>query len=26
VKAATYHQLRVGRDGGGWLAEVYLDV
>ncbi|HET6751334.1 MAG TPA: archease [Actinomycetes bacterium] len=26
VKAATYHQLRVARDGGGWLAEVYLDV
>jgi SHS2 domain-containing protein len=26
VKAATYHQLRVGRDGGGWLGEVYLDV
>jgi SHS2 domain-containing protein len=27
VKAATYHQLRVEPDpGGGWLAEVYLDV
>jgi SHS2 domain-containing protein len=26
VKAATYHRLRVGRDDGGWLAEVYLDV
>lgn len=26
VKAATYHQLRVGRHDGGWLAEVYLDV
>jgi SHS2 domain-containing protein len=26
VKAATYHRLRVERDGGGWLAEVYLDV
>jgi SHS2 domain-containing protein len=26
VKAATYHQLRVVPDGGGWLAEVYLDV
>jgi SHS2 domain-containing protein len=26
VKAVTYHQLRVARDGGGWLAEVYLDV
>jgi SHS2 domain-containing protein len=26
VKAVTYHQLRVARDGPGWLAEVYLDV
>jgi SHS2 domain-containing protein len=27
VKAVTYHRLRVERDpGGGWLAEVYLDV
>jgi SHS2 domain-containing protein len=26
VKAATYHRLRVERDDGGWLAEVYLDV
>ena len=26
VKAVTYHRLRVGRDDGGWLAEVYLDV
>jgi SHS2 domain-containing protein len=27
VKAATYHRLRVEPDpGGGWLAEVYLDV
>jgi SHS2 domain-containing protein len=26
VKAVTYHQLRVAREGGGWLAEVYLDV
>jgi SHS2 domain-containing protein len=26
VKAATYHRLRVDRDDGGWLAEVYLDV
>jgi protein archease len=26
VKAVTYHRLRVGRDTGGWLAEVYLDV
>jgi SHS2 domain-containing protein len=26
VKAVTYHQLRVARDGAGWVAEVYLDV
>ena len=26
VKAVSYHRLRVGRDAGGWLAEVYLDV
>jgi SHS2 domain-containing protein len=26
VKAVTYHQLRVAPEGGGWLAEVYLDV
>ncbi|HYY81011.1 MAG TPA: archease [Actinomycetes bacterium] len=26
VKAATYHRLRVERQPGGWLAEVYLDV
>jgi SHS2 domain-containing protein len=26
VKAVTYHQLRVARDGDGWFAEVYLDV
>ncbi len=26
VKAVTYHQLRVERWAGGWLAEVYLDV
>jgi SHS2 domain-containing protein len=26
VKAVTYHRLRVARDAGGWLAEVYLDV
>jgi SHS2 domain-containing protein len=27
VKAVTYHRLRVEADpGGGWLAEVYLDV
>ncbi|HEX6676479.1 MAG TPA: archease [Actinomycetes bacterium] len=26
VKAVTYHRLRVVPDGGGWLAELYLDV
>lgn len=26
VKAATYHQLKVARDGEGWVAEIYLDV
>lgn len=26
VKAATYHQLKVARDGDGWVAEIYLDV
>jgi SHS2 domain-containing protein len=26
VKAVTYHQIKVARDGEGWLAEVYLDV
>jgi len=27
VKAVTYHRLRVEPDpGGGWVAEVYLDV
>jgi SHS2 domain-containing protein len=26
VKAVTYHQLRVERRPGGWLAEFYLDV
>lgn len=27
VKAATYHQLEVGRDGdGSWFARIYLDV
>jgi len=27
VKAATYHQLEVGRDGDGfWFARIYLDV
>jgi SHS2 domain-containing protein len=26
VKAITYHQLRVERDGEGWVAELYVDV
>ena len=26
VKAVTWHQLRIARDGNGWLAEVYLDI
>jgi SHS2 domain-containing protein len=26
VKAVTYHRLRVGRDAGGWAADVFLDV
>jgi SHS2 domain-containing protein len=26
VKAVTYHRLRVGRDAGGWVADVFLDV
>jgi SHS2 domain-containing protein len=26
VKAATFHQLRLARDGNGWTAEVFLDV
>jgi SHS2 domain-containing protein len=26
VKAVTYHQLRVEREDGGWVAEVYVDV
>jgi SHS2 domain-containing protein len=26
VKAVTYHQLRVAREGEGWVAEVYLDI
>jgi SHS2 domain-containing protein len=26
VKAVTYHRLHVGREDGGWRAEVYLDV
>lgn len=26
VKAATYHQLRLTHDDGGWVGEIYLDV
>ena len=26
VKAVTYHRLRVQKQGGGWLARVYLDL
>jgi SHS2 domain-containing protein len=26
VKGVTYHQLKIERDGKGWLCEVYLDV
>jgi SHS2 domain-containing protein len=26
VKAATFHQLRLGSSGGGWMAEVFLDI
>jgi len=26
VKAVTYHQLRIAREGGGWLGRVILDV
>jgi SHS2 domain-containing protein len=26
VKAVTYHQLRVAREGDRWVAEVYLDI
>jgi SHS2 domain-containing protein len=26
VKAVTWHQLRIARHDGGWLAEVYLDI
>jgi SHS2 domain-containing protein len=26
VKAVTYHQLKIEQGGGGWLAEVYLDI
>ncbi len=26
VKAATYHQLRIEREAGDWVAEFYLDI
>lgn len=26
VKAVTWHQLKIARHNGGWLAEVYLDI
>lgn len=26
VKAVTYHQLKVEREGEGWVAEVFLDI
>jgi SHS2 domain-containing protein len=26
VKAVTYHELKVARDGDGWLAEVIVDI
>lgn len=26
VKAVTYHQLKIEQAGGGWIAEVYLDI
>ncbi|HTQ55746.1 MAG TPA: archease [Bryobacteraceae bacterium] len=26
VKAVTWHQLRIARHNGGWMAEVYLDI
>jgi SHS2 domain-containing protein len=26
VKAVTYHQLKIERRGGMWVAEVYLDI
>jgi SHS2 domain-containing protein len=26
VKAATFHQLRLANDDGGWVAEVFLDI
>lgn len=26
VKAVTWHQLKIARSDGGWMAEVYLDI
>ena len=26
IKAATYHRLRVARENGSWVGEIYLDV
>ncbi len=26
IKAATYHQLRIAREDGGWVAEAYVDI
>ena len=26
VKAVTWHQLRIARNDGGWMADVYLDI
>lgn len=26
VKGVTYHQLRIGQDGEGWWAQVFLDI
>ncbi|MFB3829804.1 MAG: archease [Bryobacteraceae bacterium] len=26
VKAVTWHQLKIAQSGGGWTAEVYLDI
>lgn len=26
VKGVTYHQLKIEKDAGGWLAEVFLDI
>jgi SHS2 domain-containing protein len=26
IKGVTYHQLRIGKDESGWIAEVFLDI